>query len=186
MLALGTDQASRLCTCPAGMKLLAKINDPIVVLSIAGPRYTGKAYILSRMLGSPDAFTLERDVRHLHDAQTIWIATHALKYENHVVVLLLADTDTDVKKNQSVLALTLLLSSQFIYNVFDIPRGGDLIKIRYVPIFFITSIINFTICLGVLYHLLNLLHTLNNVLLIVCGFLGTFCENSQTTVVAMN
>ena len=58
---------------PSTMALLSQINESIAVLSIAGMARSGKSYLLSRILGSSDAFTLG----HSMDPQTfgIWIGT---------------------------------------------------------------------------------------------------------------
>ena len=58
---------------PSTVALLSKVQDPIAVVSIAGMARSGKSYILSRLLGSSDAFRLG----HSMDPETfgIWIGT---------------------------------------------------------------------------------------------------------------
>ena len=58
---------------PSTVALLSKLHDPIAVVSIAGMARSGKSYILSRLLGSSDAFKLG----HSFDPETfgIWIGT---------------------------------------------------------------------------------------------------------------
>ena len=58
---------------PSTVALLSTIRDPLAVVSIAGMARSGKSYILSRLLGSSDAFKLG----HSMDPETfgIWIGT---------------------------------------------------------------------------------------------------------------
>ena len=60
---------------PQALQLLESIDKPIAMLGICGPCRTGKSYILSRVLGSADAFalghtmdpnTVKSGVFHLH------------------------------------------------------------------------------------------------------------------------
>ena len=58
---------------PSTVALLSKVQDPLAIVSIAGMARSGKSYILSRMLGSSDAFKLG----HTMDPETfgIWMGT---------------------------------------------------------------------------------------------------------------
>jgi hypothetical protein len=62
---------------PSTVALLSNVRDPIAVVSIAGMARSGKSYILSRLLGSSDAFRLG----HTMDPETfgIWIGTQVSK-----------------------------------------------------------------------------------------------------------
>ncbi len=65
------ERRSGLKIVPETLRLLESIERPVAVVAICGPRRTGKSYILSRMLGSADAFELghtnhgRQDVRYL-------------------------------------------------------------------------------------------------------------------------
>ena len=115
------------------LELLRGINKPVAVLSIAGPCRSGKSYILSRLLGSHDAFQLG----HTMDPKTfgIWMGTTALECDDYVIVLL--DTEgidavsATAANDAQLLVLTLLLSSYFIYNSIGVPYARDLEKMRY-------------------------------------------------------
>ena len=121
-------------TIELALELLSGINKPVAVLSIAGPCRSGKSYILSRLLGSHDAFELG----HTFDPKTfgIWMGTTALECDDYVIVLL--DTEgidavsATATNDAQILVLTLLLSSYFIYNSIGVPRAPDLEKMRYV------------------------------------------------------
>ena len=114
------------------MELLRNIHKPVAVLSIAGPCRTGKSYILSQLLGSHDAFELG----HTTDAQTvgIWMATSVLECEDYAIILL--DTEgidavsAKMANDAKILVMTLLVSSNFIYNSLGTPKNDDLNKMR--------------------------------------------------------
>ena len=64
---------TRLEIVPSTVKFLSQIREPVAVLSIAGMARSGKSYLLSRILGSSDAFSLG----HSMEPETfgIWIGT---------------------------------------------------------------------------------------------------------------
>lgn len=112
--------------------LLQGIEKPVAVLSICGPYRTGKSYILSRLLGSSDAFALG----HTMDAKTfgIWLGTTALEYDDFVLILLdtegIDGVNAKMADDAGILVITLLLSSYFIYNSLSVPQKSDLEKLR--------------------------------------------------------
>lgn len=114
------------------VQLIDHINKPVAVLSIAGPYRTGKSYILSRLLGSCDAFELGDTV----NAQTfgIWMGTTVLECDDHVIVLLdtegIEAIDAEATDDARILVLALLLSSYFIYNTRSPITGNDLSNMR--------------------------------------------------------
>ena len=121
-----------LYTVTESIELLNRIKKPIAVLSIAGPYRSGKSYILSRLLGSHDAFQLG----HTMNAKTfgIWMGTTILECDDYAIVLLDTEgidaADSSEEGDASVLVLTILLSSYFIYNSLSVPRKQDLEKMR--------------------------------------------------------
>ena len=118
---------------PETLRLLKTINRPLAVLAICGPCRTGKSYILSRIIGSDDAFSLG----HTFDPKTlgIWIGTTVIDCRDFTILLM--DTegiDSVFAKSQDdacILVMTLLLSSYFIYNSVGVPHHTDLEKMRY-------------------------------------------------------
>ena len=116
------------------IQLLCNIQKPVAVLSVAGPYRSGKSYILSRFLGSQDVFQLG----HTMDAKTfgIWMSTKVIDCNDYVIVLL--DTEgidaacSSESGDASILVLTILLSSYFIYNSMSVPKKQDLDKMRYI------------------------------------------------------
>ena len=123
---------SKLEVVEDAVALLQDINKPVAVLSICGPYRTGKSYILSRMLGSSDAF----DLGHTMDAKTcgIWTGTTALECDEFVLILL--DTEgidavsAKMTDDASILVMTILLSSYLVYNSLNVPQKSDLEKMR--------------------------------------------------------
>ena len=119
---------------PETLSILRTIGRPLAVLAIGGPCRTGKSYVLSRLLGTADDFALG----HTMDAKTfgIWIGTSVL--ENDKFTILLMDTEgidaanAKARDDASILVMTVLLSSYFIYNSIGVPRKNDLEKMRCV------------------------------------------------------
>ena len=108
------------------------IHKPVAVLSIAGPTRTGKSYILSRLLGDPEAFELGHTARAC--TKGIWMSTSVLECSEYCILLLDTegiDSVADQASNDAkILVSTLLLSSYFIYNSCGVPRRNDLEKLR--------------------------------------------------------
>ena len=123
---------SKLCVNGVALQLLEAINKPVAVLSICGPYRTGKSYILSRLLDSSNAFALG----HTMHACTfgIWIGTTVLEFDEFTLILLDTEgidaTSTSQSHDASILVLSILLSSYFIYNSQRVPTKTDLEKMR--------------------------------------------------------
>ena len=119
---------------PESLQLLESIAKSVAVLSICGPYRSGKSYFLSRMLGRKETFQLG----HTMDACTrgIWMASCVLECEEFSLVLLdtegidAADQSTSNSGVANLLVLTMLLSSMFVYNSRNVPKGRDLRKMR--------------------------------------------------------
>ena len=117
---------------PEALKLLESIQKPVAVVSICGPCRTGKSYILSRVLGSGDAFALG----HTMHAKTfgIWMGTSVLECDEFTMLLMdtegIDNVDAEVKDDAGILVLSVLLSSCFIYNSHGTPKKSDLTSMR--------------------------------------------------------
>lgn len=113
---------------PSTVEVLSQIRECVAVLSIAGMARSGKSYLLSRILGSSDAFSLG----HSMDPETfgIWIGTQVLKNKDFTIVLVDTegiDAASAEKKNDiSLLVLTILLSSYFVFNTISVPKQAQL------------------------------------------------------------
>ena len=95
------------------LKLLRTIDKPLTVLSICGPYRSGKSYFISRVLGSPGAFTLGHSMQAC--TRGIWMATTVLECQDYAIVLLDTEGIDAVGASETVamslLTLTTLLSS---------------------------------------------------------------------------
>ncbi|XP_078592730.1 guanylate-binding protein 1-like [Branchiostoma floridae x Branchiostoma japonicum] len=117
---------------PEALGLLEGIEQPVSALAICGPCRSGKSYILSRLLGTADAFELG----HRMDPQTfgIWMGTSVLRGKDFTIVLL--DTEgidaagASADQDARILVMTILLSSLLIYNSLNVPYKGDLEKMQ--------------------------------------------------------
>ncbi|XP_078583590.1 uncharacterized protein LOC144866179 [Branchiostoma floridae x Branchiostoma japonicum] len=125
-------QRTSLQIVPEALELLEGIEEPVSVISICGPCRSGKSYILSRLLGTSDAFELG----HSMDPQTfgIWMGTKVLRGKDFTIMLL--DTEgidapgASAGQDASILVMTILLSSYLIYNSLNVPYKGDLEKMQ--------------------------------------------------------
>lgn len=120
---------------PRAMEILQGIEKPIAVLSICGPYRSGKSYILSRILGVPNAFGVGHTMKQC--THGVWLATTALECDDFVVVFLDTEgtdhagaTEDDLRCNFSLLVFTVLISSTLIYNSMRVPRKSDLEAMR--------------------------------------------------------
>ncbi|KAI8491727.1 Guanylate-binding protein 5 [Branchiostoma belcheri] len=117
---------------PEALALLEGIEEPVSTLAICGPCRSGKSYILSRLLGSADAFELG----HRMDPKTfgIWMGTSVLRGKDFTIVLL--DTEgidaaaSRANQDAGILVMTILMSSLLIYNSLNVPYKGDLEKMQ--------------------------------------------------------
>ena len=122
---------------PRALEMLQRIEKPIAVLSICGPYRSGKSYILSRILGVPNAFGVGHTMKQC--THGVWLATTALECDDFVVVFLDTEgtdhagaSEADLKWNFSLLVFTVLISSTLIYNSMRVPRKSDLEAMRLV------------------------------------------------------
>ena len=126
------EQRTSLKLVPETLQVLESIDRPIAVLAIGGPCRTGKSYVLSRVLGSADDFALG----HTMDAKTfgIWIGTTVLDCDKFTVLLMdtegIDSANAKARDDASILVMTVLLSSYFIYNSIGVPKKNDLEKMR--------------------------------------------------------
>ncbi|XP_066280624.1 guanylate-binding protein 1-like [Branchiostoma lanceolatum] len=117
---------------PEALDLLEGIEEPVSPLAICGPCRSGKSYILSRLLGTADAFELG----HRMDPKTfgIWMGTKVLRGKDFTIVLL--DTEgidaagASADQDARILVMTILMSSLLIYNSLNVPYKGDLEKMQ--------------------------------------------------------
>ncbi|KAL1765296.1 Interferon-induced guanylate-binding 1 [Sigmodon hispidus] len=120
------------------LRILSAIEQPVVVVAIVGFYPTGKSYLMNKLAGKNTAgssyshtsnssfflcfscFSLGSTVQSHTKGVWMWCVPHLCK-EDHTLVLLdsegLGDVEKGNKQNDSwIFALTILLSSTFVYN----------------------------------------------------------------------
>ena len=127
---------------PMALEILRSITGPVCVISIVGPCRSGKSYILSRLISNTGA-ECHFDLGHEMDPKTlgIWMWDQPfklkLKDSDEEVTIILLDTEgfdvayaTD-RGDSQIFTLSVLLSSQLIYNSWSVPKRNDLSQMQY-------------------------------------------------------
>ncbi|XP_043924751.1 guanylate-binding protein 1-like isoform X2 [Protopterus annectens] len=106
--------------CESGLKILESIELPLVVVAVFGMYRTGKSYLMNRLCNKKQGFSLGFTIRPHTKGIWMWGLPHP---RNPEYCLLLLDTegmgDTekgDETSDKWLFALSLLMSSLFIYN----------------------------------------------------------------------
>ncbi|XP_060114404.1 guanylate-binding protein 2-like [Heteronotia binoei] len=119
------------------LQLLERINQPVVVVAIVGLYRTGKSYLMNKLAGKDKGgFSLGATVQANTKGIWMWCRPHPRK-PDHTLVLLDTEGLGDVEKsnieNDSwVFALSILLSSTFVYNSMGTIDQFALEKLHYV------------------------------------------------------
>ncbi|KAG8433505.1 hypothetical protein GDO86_017697 [Hymenochirus boettgeri] len=102
-------------------RILEKITQPLVVVSVVGPYRTGKSYLMNKLAGVGSCgFSLGHTVEPKTKGIWMWCVPHPDKSARTLVLL---DTEGlgdvrkgDSKNDSAILSLSLLLSSTLVYN----------------------------------------------------------------------
>ncbi|XP_007444632.3 guanylate-binding protein 1-like [Python bivittatus] len=119
------------------LQLLQSICQPVVVVAIVGLYRTGKSYLMNRLAGKvKGGFSLGATIQANTKGIWMWCLPHPLK-PHHTLVLLdtegLGDVEKSNTKNDSwIFALSILLSSTFIFNSMGTINHYDLEQLHYV------------------------------------------------------
>ncbi|XP_061452504.1 guanylate-binding protein 1-like [Rhineura floridana] len=103
------------------LRILQSIQQPVVVVAIVGLYRTGKSYLMNKLAGKDKGgFSLGATVQATTKGIWMWCRPHPQK-PDHTLVLLdtegLGDVEKSNTKNDTwIFALSLLLSSTFVYN----------------------------------------------------------------------
>ncbi|KAG8433791.1 hypothetical protein GDO86_012236 [Hymenochirus boettgeri] len=101
-------------------KILSSISQPLVVVAIVGKYRTGKSYLMNKLAGKNDGFSLGSTIQSKTKGIWMWCVPHPLKH-GHTLVLLdtegLGDVEKEDSKNDSwIFCLAVLLSSNLVFN----------------------------------------------------------------------
>nr|XP_012615329.2 guanylate-binding protein 1-like [Microcebus murinus] len=118
------------------LKTLSAITQPVVVVAIVGLYRTGKSYLMNKLAGKKNGFSLGSTVQYHTKGIWMWCVPHLYKPDN---ILVLLDTEGlgDVEKgdNQNdswIFALAILLSSTFVYNSVGTINQQAMDQLHYV------------------------------------------------------
>ena len=118
------------------IEILDKISQPVVVVAIVGLYRTGKSYLMNCLAGQNHGFPLGSTVQSQTKGIWMWCMPHPTKPE-HTLVLLDTEGLGDVEKGDPkndlwIFALSVLLSSTFIYNSMITINHQALEQLHYV------------------------------------------------------
>ncbi|XP_077116097.1 guanylate-binding protein 6-like [Ranitomeya variabilis] len=102
------------------LQTLSGISQKVVVVAIVGKYRTGKSYLMNRLAGSKNGFSLGSTVQSMTKGIWMWCVPHPFNKEQTLVLI---DTEGlgDVEKGNSqndswIFALAVLLSSTLVFN----------------------------------------------------------------------
>ncbi|XP_052055422.1 guanylate-binding protein 6-like isoform X2 [Apodemus sylvaticus] len=118
------------------IEILDRISQPVVVVAIVGLYRTGKSYLMNCLAGQNNGFPLGSTVQSQTKGIWMWCLPHPTKPE-HTLVLLDTEGLGDVEKGNTksdswIFALSVLLSSTFIYNSMHTINHQALEQLYYV------------------------------------------------------
>ncbi|XP_029414430.1 guanylate-binding protein 1-like [Nannospalax galili] len=118
------------------LEILSAITQPVVVVAIVGFYRTGKSYLMNKLAGKKTGFSLGSTVQSHTKGIWMWCMPHPHK-SDHTLVLLDTEGLGDVEKgdNQNdcwIFALTVLLSSTFVYNSVGAINQQAMDQLHYV------------------------------------------------------
>ena len=128
-------QRTKLIVNPAALTFISSFgNKKIGVITVAGILRSGKSYVLSRLLGTKNGFSLG----HTLDPETlgIWIGLTVIEKNNTVYFLLdtegLGAVNANKENDTALFVLANMLSSLLIFNSKNVPVESDLRSLHYI------------------------------------------------------
>ncbi|XP_052587176.1 guanylate-binding protein 1-like [Peromyscus californicus insignis] len=118
------------------LDILSAIKQPVVVVAIVGLYRTGKSYLMNKLAGKRNGFSLGSTVQSHTKGIWMWCVPHP-QNPGHTLVLLDTEGLGDIEKgdNQNdcwIFALAVLLSSTFIYNSIGTINQQAMDQLQYV------------------------------------------------------
>ncbi|KAM9439448.1 guanylate-binding protein 7-like [Clarias gariepinus] len=133
---ISTDSEGRLYVVKEAQKILERISQPVVVVSIVGLYRTGKSYLMNHLAGQQTGFALGSTIESTTKGIWMWCVPHPTN-PGYTLVLLdtegLGDVDKgDEKHDTWMFCLAVLLSSTLVYNSLGVIDNNALEKLHYV------------------------------------------------------
>ncbi|XP_006898292.1 PREDICTED: guanylate-binding protein 5 [Elephantulus edwardii] len=105
------------------LKVLSDITQPLVIVAIVGLYRTGKSYLMNKLVGRKQGFSIGSTVQSHTKGIWMWCVPHPSQ-PNHTLVVLDTEGLGDVEKvseenDTHIFTLALLLSSIFVYNIMN-------------------------------------------------------------------
>ncbi|XP_059544930.1 guanylate-binding protein 1-like isoform X1 [Myotis daubentonii] len=127
---------TQLLVNPEALKILSAITQPVVVVAIVGLYRTGKSYLMNKLAGKKNGFSLGSTLQSHTKGIRMWCVRHPKK-PNYTLVLLdtkgLGDVEKGDNQNDSwIFALAILLSSTFVYNSMGTINQQAIDELHYV------------------------------------------------------
>uniref|UniRef100_A0A2K6N7I8 Guanylate binding protein 2 n=1 Tax=Rhinopithecus roxellana TaxID=61622 RepID=A0A2K6N7I8_RHIRO len=126
---------------PEALKILSAITQPVVVVAIVDLYRTGKSYLMNKLAGKKNGFSLGSTVQSHSKGIWMWCVPHPKKPEHTLVLLdtevtLLCgfynDLQGDNENDSWIFALAVLLSSTFVYNSMGTINQQAMDQLHYV------------------------------------------------------
>ncbi|XP_073511938.1 guanylate-binding protein 7-like [Phyllobates terribilis] len=102
------------------LTILSRFTQKVVVVGIVGKYRTGKSYLMNKLAGHKNGFSLGSTIQSMTKGIWMWCVPHPVK-RDHTLVLLDTEGLGDVEKGNSqndswIFALAVLLSSTLVFN----------------------------------------------------------------------
>ncbi|XP_066434051.1 guanylate-binding protein 3-like [Eleutherodactylus coqui] len=118
------------------IKILTRIKQPVVVVSIVGLYRTGKSYLMNKLAGAKKGFNLGYNAQAETKGIWMWCVPHPTKPNNTLVLLDtegLGDVEKGDNKNDNwIFCLAVLLSSALVYNSMAMIDQDTVDKLKFV------------------------------------------------------
>ncbi|MBN3304689.1 GBP1 protein, partial [Amia calva] len=126
----------KLQVVPEALGILKLIEQPVVAVAVVGLYRTGKSYLMNRLAGKRQGFSLGSTIQSHTKGIWMWCVPHPTKPD---LTLVLLDTEGlgDVEKGDEcndnwIFALAVLLSSTLVYNSMGTINNTALEQLHYV------------------------------------------------------